>query len=88
MFVVWAKNLSEDGAIRGFILERSMKGLSTPKIEGKFSLRASDTGQIVMEDVSVPAENMLPNVSGLKVMQIYFCMLFSYWYFTKLRCIS
>jgi glutaryl-CoA dehydrogenase len=62
--VVWAK--TEDGVIRGFILERGMKGLSTPKIEGKFSLRASVTGEIVMEDVLVPEENLLPNVSGLK----------------------
>ena len=71
MFVVWAKCASEeDGGkqvIRGFILERGMKGLSTPYIPGKFSLRASATGQIVMEDVSVPAENMLPHVKGLKV---------------------
>ncbi|TSK87519.1 Glutaryl-CoA dehydrogenase, mitochondrial [Bagarius yarrelli] len=51
--------------IRGFILERGMKGLSTPKIEGKFSLRASSTGMIVMDDVEVPEENLLPNVSGL-----------------------
>lgn len=63
--VVWAK--CEDKRIRGFILERSMKGFSTPKIEGKFSLRASETGQIVMEDVQVPAENLLPNVDGLTV---------------------
>jgi glutaryl-CoA dehydrogenase len=62
--VVWAK--TEDEGIRGFILERGMKGLSTPKIEGKFSLRASVTGEIVMEDVFVPAENLLPGVSGLK----------------------
>ena len=62
--VVWAK--TEDDVIRGFILERGMKGLSTPKIEGKFSLRASITGEIVMEDVFVPDENLLPNVSGLK----------------------
>eukprot|EP01139_Manchomonas_bermudensis_P019369 Amastigsp_a676681_878.p1 type:complete len:423 gc:universal Amastigsp_a676681_878:46-1314(+) len=61
--VVWAK--TEDGAIRGFILERGMKGLSTPKIEGKFSLRASATGSIYMDDVIVPAENMLPGVKGL-----------------------
>ncbi|XP_039260095.1 glutaryl-CoA dehydrogenase, mitochondrial-like isoform X2 [Styela clava] len=66
VFVVWAKNEAEDDAIRGFILERSMPGLSTPTIEGKFSLRASVTGQIVMEDVAVPAGNMLENVSGLK----------------------
>ncbi|HEV8389566.1 MAG TPA: acyl-CoA dehydrogenase [Dongiaceae bacterium] len=62
--VVWAK--TEDDAIRGFVLERGMKGFSTPKIEGKFSLRASITGEIVMEDVFVPEENLLPNVSGLK----------------------
>jgi glutaryl-CoA dehydrogenase len=62
--VVWAK--TEDDAIRGFILERGMKGFSTPKIEGKFSLRASITGEIVMEDVMVPEENLLPNVQGLK----------------------
>jgi glutaryl-CoA dehydrogenase len=64
VLVVWAKN--DDGVIRGFILERGMKGLSTPTIEGKFSLRASITGEIVMEDVFVPEENLLPNVSGLK----------------------
>ena len=69
VFVVWAKLESEgDGqsAIRGFILEKGMKGLTAPKIEGKMSLRASITGEIVMDDVFVPAENMLPNVSGLK----------------------
>jgi glutaryl-CoA dehydrogenase len=64
VFVIWAKD--DSGAIRGFILERGMKGLSTPKIEGKFSLRASITGEVVMEDVAVPEENLLPNVSGLK----------------------
>ena len=63
VFVVWAK---ESGQIRGFIVERSMKGLSTPKIEGKFSLRASITGEIVLDDVFVPEENLLPNVTGLK----------------------
>jgi glutaryl-CoA dehydrogenase len=62
--VVWAK--TEDDIIRGFVLERGMKGFSTPKIEGKFSLRASITGEIVMEDVFVPEENLLPNVQGLK----------------------
>jgi glutaryl-CoA dehydrogenase len=62
--VVWAK--TEDDVIRGFILERGMKGFSTPKIEGKFSLRASITGEIVMDEVFVPEENLLPNVSGLK----------------------
>ncbi|HET9047232.1 MAG TPA: acyl-CoA dehydrogenase [Casimicrobiaceae bacterium] len=64
VFVVWAKD--DSGAIRGFILEKGMKGLSAPKIEGKFSLRASITGEIVMDDVPVPAENLLPNVTGLK----------------------
>ena len=55
-----------NGEIRGFILEKGMKGLSAPKIEGKFSLRASSTGEIVMDEVFVPEENLLPNVSGLK----------------------
>ncbi len=64
VFVVWAKD--DEGEIRGFILERGMKGLSTPKIEGKFALRASVTGEIVMDDVEVPAANLLPNVKGLK----------------------
>jgi glutaryl-CoA dehydrogenase len=64
VFVVWAK--TEDGIIRGFILERGMAGLSTPKIEGKFSLRASATGEVVMADVFVPEENLLPHVSGLR----------------------
>ena len=64
VLLVWAK--TEDGVIRGFILERGMKGLTTPKIEGKFSLRASATGEIVMDDVPVPAENLLPGVSGLR----------------------
>jgi glutaryl-CoA dehydrogenase len=64
VFVVWAK--TEDGVIRGFVLERSMKGLATPKIEGKMSLRASTTGQIAMDDVFVPEEQLLPGVSGLK----------------------
>ena len=63
VFVVWAKN--DEGIIRGFILEKGMKGLSAPKIEGKFSLRASITGEIVMDEVFVPEENLLPNVSGL-----------------------
>ena len=63
VFVVWGKL---DGVIRGFILEKGMKGLSAPKIEGKFSLRASVTGEIVMEDVEVPEENILPKVQGLK----------------------
>ncbi len=64
VFVVWAKD--DQGQIRGFVLEKGMKGLSAPKIEGKFSLRASITGEIVMDDVFVPAENLLPGVSGLK----------------------
>ena len=64
VFVVWAKD--DRGIIRGFILERGMKGLSTPKIEGKFSLRVSITGEVVMDDVFVPDENLLPNVEGLK----------------------
>jgi glutaryl-CoA dehydrogenase len=64
VFVVWAKD--DAGEIRGFILDKGMAGLSAPKIEGKFSLRASITGSIVMEDVMVPDENFLPNVKGLK----------------------
>jgi glutaryl-CoA dehydrogenase len=64
VFIVWAKDDSD--TIRGFILEKGMAGLSAPKIEGKFSLRASITGEIVMDDVLVPEENILPNVSGLK----------------------
>jgi len=67
VFVVWAKSDVDDNKIRGFILERGMKGLTTPKIEGKFSLRASVTGQIAMDDVKVPAENLLPHVIGLPV---------------------
>jgi len=61
--VVWAKD--EGGVVRGFIVERGMEGFSTPKIEGKMSLRASITGEIVLEDVFVPEENLLPNVQGL-----------------------
>ena len=63
VFVVWAK--TEDGVIRGFILENGMEGLSAPKIEGKFSLRTSVTGEIVMEGVPVPDDNLLPGVQGL-----------------------
>jgi glutaryl-CoA dehydrogenase len=67
VFVVWAKlDSDKQEAIRGFILEKGMKGLTAPKIEGKFALRASATGEVVMADVFVPAESMLPNVSGLK----------------------
>ncbi len=64
VLMVWAKDDADD--IRGFILERGMKGLTTPAIEGKFSLRASKTGMIMMQDVFVPAENMLPKVKGLR----------------------
>jgi glutaryl-CoA dehydrogenase len=64
VFVVWAK--TEDDVIRGFILEKGMNGLSAPKIEGKFSLRSSATGEIVMDDVFVPEENLLPGVRGLR----------------------
>jgi len=63
VLIVWAKD--DEGAIRGFILDRGMEGLSTPLIEGKFSLRASVTGEIVMDNVFVPEQNMLPGVSGL-----------------------
>ena len=64
VFVVWAKN--DEGRIRGYILEKGMKGLSAPAIKGKVGLRASTTGEIVMDEVFVPAENELPNVEGLK----------------------
>jgi glutaryl-CoA dehydrogenase len=64
IMIVWAKD--DGGVIRGFILERGMEGLSTRKIEGKFSVRASPTGEIVMDNVFVPEANLLPNVSGLK----------------------
>ena len=66
VFVVWAKSAAHDNQIRGFILEKGMKGLSAPKIGGKLSLRASITGEVVMDEVIVPEENLLPNVSGLK----------------------
>jgi glutaryl-CoA dehydrogenase len=66
VFVVWAKSAEHNNEIRGFILEKGMKGLSAPKIGGKLSLRASITGEIVMDGVIVPEENLLPNVSGLK----------------------
>lgn len=75
ILIVWAK--CEDNEIRGFIVERkgNEKKLFTPKIEGKFSLRTSITGMILMEDVIVPEENLLPNVQGLKViiMQTMLC---------------
>jgi glutaryl-CoA dehydrogenase len=63
VFVIWAKD--DQNVIRGFILEKGMKGLSAPKIEGKFSLRASTTGEVVMDNVEVPEENRLPNAKGL-----------------------
>ncbi len=66
VFVVWAKSNAHDGKIKGFILEKGMGGLSAPKIREKLSLRASITGEIVMDGVEVPEENLLPNVSGLK----------------------
>ena len=66
VFVVWAKSAAHDGRIRGFVLEKGMKGLSAPKIGGKQSLRASTTGQIVMEGVEVGEDALLPGVSGLK----------------------
>ncbi|MET1110313.1 MAG: acyl-CoA dehydrogenase [Allosphingosinicella sp.] len=66
VFVVWAKSDAHDGKIRGFLLEKGMKGLSAPKIGMKLSLRASITGEIVMDEVEVPEEALLPNVSGLK----------------------
>jgi glutaryl-CoA dehydrogenase len=64
IMIIWAKD--DGGVIRGFILERGMEGLSTRKIEGKFSVRASPTGEIIMDNVFVPEANLLPNVSGLK----------------------
>ena len=66
VFVVWAKSEAHGGAIRGFVLEKGMKGLSAPKIAGKLSLRASITGEIVMDNVEVGEEALLPNVEGLK----------------------
>ena len=66
VFVVWARSEAHDGKIRGFVLDKGMKGLSAPKIGGKLSLRASITGEIVMDNVEVGEEALLPNVSGLK----------------------
>tara|TARA_B100001540_G_scaffold276441_1_gene263263 strand:+ start:18 stop:1259 length:1242 start_codon:yes stop_codon:yes gene_type:complete len=66
VFIVWAKSKEHNNQIKGFILEKGMKGLSAPKINKKLSLRASITGEIVMDQVIVPDENMLPNVSGLR----------------------
>ena len=67
VFIVWAKSEAHGGKIRGFILEKGMAGLSAPKIGGKLSLRASVTGEIVMRDVAVPEDALLPGVEGLKV---------------------
>ena len=66
VFVVWAKSDEHGGAIKGFVLEKGMKGLSAPKIQNKMSLRASPIGQIVMDNVEVPDDAILPNVEGLK----------------------
>jgi glutaryl-CoA dehydrogenase len=66
VFVVWAKSAAHDNQIRGFILEKGMKGLSAPKIGGKLSLRASITGEIIMDGVEIGEGQLLPNVSGLK----------------------
>ncbi|HSQ96893.1 MAG TPA: acyl-CoA dehydrogenase [Croceibacterium sp.] len=66
VFVVWAKSEAHGGAIRGFVLDKGLKGLSAPKIEGKLSLRASTTGEIVLDEVAVGAEALLPGVEGLK----------------------
>lgn len=66
LFVIWAKSDAHDGAIRGFLIEKGAKGLSAPKIEGKLSLRASITGMVMMDEVEVGEDALLPNVSGLK----------------------
>jgi glutaryl-CoA dehydrogenase len=66
VFIIWAKSAAHGGDIRGFVLEKGMKGLAAPKIGGKLSLRASITGEVVMDDVVVPESSLLPNVSGLK----------------------
>jgi glutaryl-CoA dehydrogenase len=66
VFVIWAKSDAHEGKIKGFVLEKGMKGLSAPKIGGKLSLRSSITGEIVMQDVEVGEDALLPNVSGLK----------------------
>ena len=65
VFVIWAKSEAHDNKIKGFVLEKGMKGLTAPKIEGKFSLRASITGMIMMDEVEIPEENLLPEVAGL-----------------------
>jgi glutaryl-CoA dehydrogenase len=66
VFVVWAKSEAHGHKVRGFVLDKGMKGLSAPKIEGKLSLRASTTGEIVMDDVALPADALLPGVEGIK----------------------
>ena len=66
LFVVWARSEADDGKVRGFLLEKDMDGLSAPKLDGKFALRASATGQIVMDDVFVPEDNVLPDAKGMK----------------------
>ena len=66
VFIVWAKSAAHDNAIRGFVLEKGTRGLSAPKISGKLSLRASVTGEIVMDEVEVGEDALLPNVAGLK----------------------
>lgn len=63
--IVWARLQDDNNKIRGFIVERNFKGVSTPKIEGKFSLRSSDTGMILLDDCKVPESNLLPNAEGL-----------------------
>ena len=67
VFIVWAKSEAHGNKIKGFILEKGMEGLTAPTIHGKFSLRASITGQIAMDSVKVPEENLLPGASGLGV---------------------
>lgn len=66
VFVVWAKSEAHDGKVRGFILDKGLKGLEAPKIKGKLSLRASTTGMIQMDEVKLPADALLPNVEGIK----------------------
>ena len=66
IFVIWAKSEEHGGKIRGFVLQKGMKGLSAPKVDGKLSLRASITGEIVMDGIEVSEDALLPNVSGLK----------------------
>src|SRR5690606_6981478 len=66
VFIVWARSAAHDNQIRGFVLERGVKGRSTSKIQGKLSLRASLTGNVVLEDVEIAEEALLPHTSGLK----------------------